>query len=243
MVEVSAASTLSPEQGSEAEIEMTTNDQRIGFCGGSASRHDIRSPARTVIAGAVMLILLAVSGCGSTSSGDSSGGQSSSGGSSSASSGGPSGGQSSAAPTSPPATQQQGLIARVPSSMSATCSDVGSDSNTGAADKVQCLPQAGVEVDFYQFTDKSTFESAWQQLTSNPDQPYSAGECTSSSQDGYLTLSGTRIGEYACPASTSNPNNLVWDDWNTLIIATIQAPDFYPHDIHTYWLGIESSIT
>jgi hypothetical protein len=127
--------------------------------------------------------------------------------------------------------------------MASTCSDIGSDSNTGATDKVQCLPQSGVEVDFYQFGDRRTFDSAWQQLTSNPDFSYTTGDCTSSSEAGYITSAGTKIGEYACPGSSPNPNNLVWEDWNTLIIAAIQAPDYYPHDIHTYWLSIESSIT
>jgi hypothetical protein len=215
---------------------MKTNDQHIGFRGGGAARDYFRLPASVVIAAAVILMLLAVSGCGSASSDRSSGGPSSSDGSSSRQSSAP-------PPSAPPATQPQGLMARVPSAMSATCSDVGSDSNTGAIDKVQCLPQSGVEVDFYQFASESTLGSAWQQLTSNPDQPYVAGDCTASSENGYMTLSGTRVGEYACPGSTSNPNNLVWDDWNTLIIAAIQAPDFYPHDIHTYWLGIDSSIT
>lgn len=135
----------------------------------------------------------------------------------------------------------QGLLSRVAAAVP-SCADAGSDPNTGAADKVTCLPQAGVEVDFYQFSDQGSFNAAWLQLTDNPDQPYQAGNCNSSSEDGTLTLNGNGVGSYACPASTSNPNAMVWDNPGNLTIGAIQAPSYYPADLRIYWVGIRGSI-
>jgi hypothetical protein len=77
---------------------MTAKNQGLGCRGGNAARRYFASPARTVMTVAVMLTLIAASGCGSTqSSGGSASGQSSSGGSASgqSSSGGSASGQSS----------------------------------------------------------------------------------------------------------------------------------------------------
>lgn len=86
---------------------MTTKDQRFGFRGGGAVRRYMKSRARVVITAAVMLTLLAASGCGSTpSSGHASAGQSSSGGSSGGQSS--SGGSSNTTGSLPQWVQQYG---------------------------------------------------------------------------------------------------------------------------------------
>ncbi len=144
--------------------------------------------------------------------------------------------------TQPPPS---GAMAYTPSSIAATCNDIGGDPTQGITDAVRCLPQAGVTVTYDLFDNGSDMQTAWN-AWSAADPSFSStldpGDCNSSNEIGTWSIGGNQIGQIACPDTTSREVNIVWDDPNTNVLAIVYAPDYAPADIHTWWLGVASSI-
>jgi len=129
--------------------------------------------------------------------------------------------------------------------MAASCSDAGSDPTTGSTDTIQCLPQAGVQVTYYQFSSSSDMGSGFRALATDPGGiPYQSGDCKNSDgQDGTWTAGGVFAGDLACPSGAGNRSaNFIWDDYSTNVLAAIDAPDATPANVYIYWLGIATSI-